>query len=56
MMNNWSLIRCRKKNKDKLMSDCKSWFLKDNPKFKGLNITQNFMLEKVIDFYLDPKV
>lgn len=48
----WTKICCSKEVFDKIMSECKEEFLKHHPEFKGINITQNFMLTKIAEFYL----
>lgn len=46
-------IACSKKVKEALMRECISVFLSHHPEFEGMNLTQNFMLQKVIEFYLE---
>lgn len=35
-----------------IMKDCIKEFLKENPKFIGMRITQNFIIRRIADFYL----
>ncbi len=51
MGHKWTKLSVHQKTKEELMNDCKNIFLKDNPKLSDINITENFMLKKVIDFY-----
>ena len=53
MTRNSTLIRVHDIDKKVLMCQCKNLFLESNPKFKGMKLTQAFMLKKVIDYYLD---
>jgi len=45
-------MRIDEDDKDRLMNDCKELFLKNHPEMDGMNISQRFMLHKVIKFYL----
>ena len=51
MVNKIHLI-CSPKVRDCIMIDCKREFLEHHPEFKGMRITQNFMLQKLVDFFL----
>lgn len=35
-----------------IMVDCKNSFLEHHPEFKGIHITENFMLTKIAEVYL----
>ncbi len=48
----WSKLSCHKDVKEMIMIQCKESFLKANPNMKGINITENFMLFKIAEFYL----
>jgi hypothetical protein len=37
---------------NKISNDCVKRFLEDNPEFKNVKITQNFILNRISDFYL----
>lgn len=49
----WAKICCHTETKNKLMNDCKAIFLKSHPEFKDFNITEDFILRKVITFYIE---
>jgi hypothetical protein len=38
---------------DKLMRQCVDEFLSHHPEFKGYRITRTFMLQKIVDYYLE---
>ena len=43
---------CSLTNKKLLMEECKIEFLKHHPDFEGMTLTQDFMLTKIIEYYL----
>lgn len=45
-------IKVNTVDKKRMMKECKELFLKSHPELKGMNITQRFMFNKLIDFYL----
>lgn len=46
------IMKCSKETKDLIMINCKDDFLEHHPEFKGVNITQGFMLKKIAEYYL----
>lgn len=40
------------KEKKRLLDNCKKEYLFHHPEMKGIPLSQNFLLGKVIDFYL----
>lgn len=49
----WSKIAVKTGTKKKLIDDCVKEFLKIHPEFNDYNITADFILNKVIDYYLN---
>jgi len=37
---------------EKLRTECKDAFIRENPSFKGFIMSDRFMFEKVIDFFI----
>jgi hypothetical protein len=48
-----SLIRVYREDKARLMKDCRERFLAVKPEFRGMEITQAFMMKKLVDFFLE---
>jgi len=46
-------LACSNETFDLYMEECKTKFLKHNPQFKGIKITQEFILRRVALSYLD---
>ncbi len=44
-------IRVDQQDVERMMGECKNMFLKSNPKFSGMNITQKFMFKKLVNWY-----
>jgi len=44
---------CSPETKKLIMEDCVEEFLEHHPEFEGMNITHNFILKKIGDFYLN---
>jgi len=36
-----------------IMGDCLNEFLEHHPDFEGMKLTQNFILKKIVDYYLN---
>ena len=53
MSDNYQPLSVRKSVKELVMNDCVKEFLRTNPEFKGINITQNFIIERIALSYLD---
>jgi len=49
----WSKITISEHNKKRLMGLCVDEYLFHHPEFRKVKLTQDFILEKVIDFYLN---
>lgn len=49
---NYCHIAVRKDVRDRLRNECKVVFLKHNPEFKGMKITDNHIMNRIIDYYL----
>lgn len=45
-------LTCSEETKKKLMGECVALFLKFHPDMQGVAITQGYIMEKVVDFYL----
>ncbi len=45
-------LKCSKETKKIIMDDCVKAFLKDNPDFQGMKISQNFILKRIAKVYL----
>ena len=43
---------CSTETKNMIMTDCVEEFLSHHPELAGMKITQDFILRKIIDFYL----
>jgi len=37
---------------NKVLNECVKVFIKDNPEFKGANITHNHIINRMADYYL----
>lgn len=48
-----TFIRIAVKDRDKLMNECVEIFLKAHPEMRGMKITQDFMIKKVIRYYIE---
>lgn len=48
----WRVIRISQDNQSRLRSECRELFLDHHPEMKGLTITDEFIVTKIIDFYL----
>jgi len=46
-------MKCSKETKQLIMSDCIREFIKYNPDFDGMNITQGFILKKIALHYIE---
>jgi len=46
-------VTCSKSTLNLIMEDCKEEFLENNPKFRGMHLTQGFMLRKLAFYYLE---
>jgi hypothetical protein len=46
-------LTCSEYNKNRLMNECKITFLKYHPEFDGMKLTQEFLLTKVLDHYIE---
>jgi hypothetical protein len=44
---------CSKTTKKLILNDCVEEFLEHHPEFKGYNITQDFILRKIVEYYLE---
>jgi len=53
MSEKWRQIRCNKINLDKLRNEIKQEFLKHHPEFEGYPLSDNFLLTKIINYYLE---
>ena len=45
-------IVVKKENKEKLMNECVKLFLEYHPEMLGMKLSQDFMLSKLIEYYL----
>lgn len=52
MRNNFVRLAVRKQTAIKLNDYCAQVFFKDNPDLSSMKMTQDFMLNRVCDFYL----
>lgn len=43
---------CSLETKKLVTTDCVNEFLEHHPDFKGMNITNNFILNKIVEYYL----
>lgn len=43
---------CSKETKDMIMRDCIEVFFKENPKLRGIKVTQNMILYRIAEFYI----
>ncbi len=46
-------LNCSKETKELIMNDCVKAFLEENPKLRGIKVTQNLILNRIANFYLD---
>ena len=53
MVINYVNLACSRETKDIIMKDCIEEFIKNNPKFEGMTITQEFILRRIAKFYLE---
>ena len=44
---------CTKYVKQLIMEACLNEFLEHHPEFRGMHLSQNFMLQKIAEFYLE---
>jgi hypothetical protein len=44
---------CSEETFRKIMNECVKDFLEHHPEMKGMNITQNFILLKIAEYYLE---
>ena len=49
----WRQIRVTQEQIDRLRNECKTEFLEHHPEFSSMPLSDNFMLTKIIDWYLD---
>jgi len=49
----WTRLSIKEDTKLKLVNECVEDFLKHNPEFESMKITHDFILNKVIRYYLD---
>lgn len=49
-------IKVTPSQRDKIRGECKKLFLQNNPKFRGMRLSDSFMIEKLIVLYLDPEI
>jgi len=52
MVINYVRIAVDKEDFDLFMNDCKEMFLRHNPEFDGMNITQRFLFKRMVKVYL----
>lgn len=45
-------LTCSKSTKDLILKNCTTIFLKEHPEFKGINISQGFILRRIAEYYL----
>lgn len=45
-------IICSKYNKDRLKEDVREEYLKHHPEMKDVKLSENFLVTKLIDYYL----
>jgi len=48
-------LRCSKTTKKLIMLDCIEEFLLYNPDFKGMKISQGFILKKIAEHYIESR-
>jgi len=53
MVDAWSHIRARQSTIDKIRSSIKEDFLDHYPEFRSMRLSDDFLLNKMIDFYLE---
>jgi len=53
MSESWRQMRCSKDNLSKLRNEVKQEFLKHHEEFEGYPLSDNFILTKVIKYYLE---
>jgi len=46
-------LRCSPSTKKLILENCVEEFLKYNPEFKGMNMSQGFILRRIAEHYLD---
>ena len=46
-------LNCSQETKDLIMNDCIAAFIEENPKLKGIKITQNLILTRLAAYYLN---
>lgn len=52
IMTRWRIVRISEENYLKLKGACRAEFVNEHPEFKDYHTSMNFMLCKVIDYYL----
>lgn len=53
MRQDWSQLRVTKEQITQLRVKCKEEFLSYHPELVGMHLSDSFMLQKVMDWYLD---
>ncbi len=46
-------LSCSSETKLLITSNCVDEFIKENPEFKGMNITHNMILSRIANYYLN---
>jgi hypothetical protein len=45
-------VLCSKETKIRIENECKEEFIRNNPDFDGMVISNGFMIQKVVEYYL----
>lgn len=56
MGNHWNSLKIRNDTKLKIKKEVRNLIIKDNPELKGVNLTYDYLINRMIKFFLNPKV
>lgn len=48
----YKVLAVKLETHDLVMKNCLKEFLKENPKFVGMKISQNYLIKRIAEFYL----
>jgi hypothetical protein len=51
-MTNFRTLRISHENMQLIRAECRKEFLENHPEFKSFRLTDNFMVAKIIEYYL----
>jgi hypothetical protein len=50
------VLCCTEQTRKLILEECYKEFIKENPDFEGVQVTQDFLLKRVAEYYLSRRV